>query len=336
MRAVVVGAGAIGLFCALRLVERGAEVLVLEAEHQDETPTRTASRAAAGMLGPLSEALIEREGAHPRLIELGLASLQHWRTRGPQISPTTFPARGAKLVGFEESALSRLKMRAESSGAVAQWRNDALLLPDEGAVDANLSLQNLERLVAVRGGEVRRGVSVAQCEARAVVADGDRIEADVVLLAVGAWSAALSPALSALTPTKGQILEVESYALRPGETLRAPDVYIVSRAAGRLIIGATMEFGARDLETDRATIEALHARAARWLPDVADAPILRAWAGVRPMTEDWAPRIGWRDGVLVASGHSRNGWLLAPITAEIVSAYAHGEPIPDLWASFAP
>jgi glycine oxidase len=179
-------------------------------------------------------------------------------------------------------------------------------------------------------------VNVTTCEARAVTAGGDRIEADIVVLAVGAWSASLSPALSALTPTKGQILEVESYALRPGETVRAPDVYLVSRAAGRLIIGATMEFGARDLETDRATIEALHARAARWLPDVADAPILRAWAGVRPMSADSAPRIGWRDGVLVACGHSRNGWLLAPITAEIVAAYVHGEAIPDLWKSFAP
>jgi glycine oxidase len=110
----------------------------------------------------------------------------------------------------------------------------------------------------------------------------------------------------------------------------------VGRRAGSVIIGATMEPGLMDLAADQDVAEVLAARARAHLPALASAPITRSWAGVRPMSADWAPRIGRAEGLVIACGHSRNGWLLAPITAEIVCASVFGDDVPSLWAEFAP
>lgn len=337
MRVIVIGAGAIGLMAALRLAERGADVLVLESEPEGFASTRGASRAAAGMLGPLSETLYEHAGTHPRLLELGLASLDMWRTRGPLLALSTFPARGARLVGYSDSAIEALDARAKTLGRAIAQRDGALSIPDEAAIGAAEALGAIARAALERGAQIRRGVEVVAITAKQVtLADGAKESADAIVVATGAWSAPLIPNAPAISPVKGQILEVDSSALAPGETVRSPNAYAVGRAPGRVIIGATMEHGRIDLDTDEATIDAMRAKAAKIDPSLPDARVVRAWAGIRPTSADWAPRIGRVGDVFIARGHSRNGWLLAPITADMLCAYVFGEAIPDLWAAFAP
>jgi glycine oxidase len=337
MRVVVVGAGAIGLSCALALAERGARVTVLDAEPEGAWPSRCASRAAAGMLGPFSETLLEPPGVHPRLFDLCVAALDLWRAHGPALGLATFPAQGARLTGYEGARLTALAARVAARGARALWRGEDLVLPDEGVVDAPEALAALTRALADRGGAVRRGAAVAGLERGAArLASGERVAGDEIVLCPGVWGGRLNPALAALTPMKGQIAELVSSALAPGETIRAPDFYAVGRAGGRVLVGSTMEPGRTDLEIDPDTIETLARRARTRLPALAAAPVARAWAGVRPMSADGAPRIGRLAGALVACGHSRNGWLLAPLTGRILAAHAFADPLDDLWTSFAP
>jgi glycine oxidase len=334
MRVIVVGAGAIGLMAALRLAERGADVTVFDAEPENASPSRSASRAAAGMLGPLSETLVERAGTHPRLLELGLASLALWRARGAMLRLSTLPARGARLRGYPPESIEHLRARA---GRLTVTREGGdIVIADEAAIDPREALAALGAALAERGGALRRGRAVVDVsEGMVRFSDGGTERADGVVLATGAWSAGLAPG-AAPTPTKGQIVEVESDAIAPGATVRAPNVYAVGRADGRVVIGATMEAGRTDLEAEASVSEDLRARAGAIDPRLAQAKIVRAWAGVRPMSADWAPRIGRAGAAIVARGHSRNGWLLAPITAEIVAAHVFGDDLPDLWAAFAP
>ena len=321
--------------CALRLAERGAQALVLESELAGASPSRTASRAAAGMLGPLSETLVERASVHPRLLELGIDSLDLWRARADTLGLNAFPARGARLVGFSQGDIGRVHQRAHAFGRELVEQRGEAIIACEAAIDPEAALAALERAIADHRGEVRRGAQVNAISRNQVdLRDGSHERADVIVLATGAWSPALQGA--SFTPVKGQILEARSDALQPGETMRAPSIYAVGRAPGRIIIGATMEEGRADLSTDAATIDRLLQTARAMHPSLADAQLVRAWAGVRPMSADGAPRIGRVGEAIIAAGHSRNGWLLAPITAEIVCAHAFEEDIQELWAAFDP
>jgi glycine/D-amino acid oxidase-like deaminating enzyme len=251
---------------------------------------------------------------------------------------STFPARGATWIGAP-GLLAPLQARAEGHARAAHWRADnELHLPDEAALDPTEALASLERALTDRGGAVRRGVTAIKAsENEIALADGTRERADLVVLATGLGAPDLAPhAPPPLTPTKGQILEVRSSALAAGAALRGADVYAVGRTTNRVVLGATMEPGRADLGTDPETLDLISARAGRLSPMLQGAPRLRGWAGVRPMSPDWAPRIGRAGGLIVARGHSRNGWLLAPISAEIVCAHAFGDNIATLWAAFAP
>ena len=117
--------------------------------------------------------------------------------------------------------------------------------------------------------------------------------------------------------------------------LRAPGFYLASRRE-EVVLGATMEMDRFDRAIERAQIEQLHAAAEALLPGEVKLSE-NAWAGVRPMSPDGWPLIGpTGEGVLVASGHSRNGWLLAPVTAEIITAYVFGAKIPPAWEALSP
>jgi glycine oxidase len=141
--------------------------------------------------------------------------------------------------------------------------------------------------------------------------------------------------LAQVRPAKGHLVPVVTPAPLP-LSVRAPDFYLAPRE-GEIVLGSTMEFGAFDRRVERARVRALLEAAHRALPGLVrareDAP---AWAGVRPMSPDWAPLIGRSGPVLVSCGHSRNGWLLAPISAEIICAHVFEEDLPALWAAFHP
>jgi glycine oxidase len=183
------------------------------------------------------------------------------------------------------------------------------------------------------GGELRAGTAVTELlgsEDRVTgvrTATGFEVEAAQVLVAAGAWSAqaALDPSAPAVRPVKGQLLELR---VRPGHAppaerlVRTPRCYVVSRADGRVVVGATTEDQGFDTAVTAAGVFGLLEAAIEVLPDVGELELVATRAGLRPGTPDGRPVIGpgARDGLLWATGHGRNGVLLAPLTADRVLA----------------
>jgi glycine oxidase len=163
-------------------------------------------------------------------------------------------------------------------------------------------------------------------------------DADTVVLAPGAWATeklmSAAPALKQVRPGKGHLVAVAlEHALAPN--LRTEKFYLTQRRDD-VVLGATMEMDRYDRGVDAARIAELLAAAEALLPGEIK-PTDKAWAGIRPMSPDGWPMIGpTGEGLLAAAGHSRNGWLLAPITAEIISAYVFGRDIESAWAALAP
>ena len=214
--------------------------------------------------------------------------------------------------------------------------------PGEAAVDPRLLLPALAAAVERRGGEVIVGAEVTEALiesgrlAGVITADGREHRADRVVLATGAWSGATS-----WLPPRRDRRYVRSRA-RCSPCAASPDqpvcerivaserVYLVPRADGRLIVGATVEERGFDIQVTAGGVHELLREAYRVLPDIAELELVETLAGLRPGTPDNAPLIGpgALDGLVLATGHYRNGILLAPITAEAVAALLAREPLP--------
>lgn len=346
---VIVGAGVVGLFCAVRLAKAGARVTVLEAEGEHASPFGPgASAAAAGMLAPI-------EGAASPHEKLSLASFDLWRQwregaewadgvrfEGGVVISTgadaaTSLVANAERLGRSAAALTAGQAR-KRTGLRARLDN-AVFLEDEGVADPLRVLSGLAMEARAHGVIIDYDADVANVTASAVKTHEDAVyEGDHVLLAPGAWATdkliSAAPPLKLVQPGKGHIVSVAlERSLSP--TLRAPGFYLAQRRED-VVLGSTMELGVYDRRVDPARVKELAAAAEAVLPG--EVKLLdRAWAGVRPMSPDGWPMIGPAgDGLLVAAGHSRNGWLLAPITAEIISAYVSGAEIPPEWAALSP
>ncbi len=207
----------------------------------------------------------------------------------------------------------------------------ALFIEAEGAADPLRVLTGLAMQAHALG--VLRAYDTDACEVTATSVtthEGRVFEADAVVLAPGAWATeklmSAAPALKKIRPGKGMVAAVEiERALGPN--LRAGDFYICQRREDA-VLGATLEYDRFDRKVDRTKIAELHALAEKLLPGEVKLTE-QAWAGIRPMSPDGWPMIGpTKDGILIAAGHSRDGWLMAPITAEIITAYVFGNEIP--------
>lgn len=352
---VIVGAGAVGLFCGLRLAERGADVTVIDG---DAPPPggASASLAAAGMLSPIAEALTEPETAHPQRRDLALASFDLWRAAS---APLAAHARfeGALVLGPNVEALKRemeaLGRRHDMMTRAAigsRFRVDpadveGLYVADDGVIDPPAMLAALKDALTAIGGRVLYDI-----EAEAIIQKpwrrvrclgGELLSADHVVIAPGVWARDslfdIAPALKLVRPAKGALAEVVLESDAP-INIRGPGFYLAPRSGGEAVLGATMEFDTFDRRADAHKVDALLEAVERALPQQVRRTARPPWAGVRPMSPDWSPMIGLNGepGILVAAGHSRNGWLLAPVTAAIISAYVFGEEIAPLWAAFSP
>ncbi|MET0558737.1 MAG: FAD-dependent oxidoreductase [Solirubrobacterales bacterium] len=172
-------------------------------------------------------------------------------------------------------------------------------------------------------------------------AESEELLADAVVLCAGAWSARAQwlpeQARPAVRPVKGQVLELRAAAGEPPcERIVASErIYLVPRPDGRLIVGATSEERGFDTTVLAGGVHELLREAYRVLPDVAEMELLGAIAGLRPGTPDNLPLIGPGaiDGLHLATGHYRNGVLLAPLTAEAIAAQLTGEAGPDVAAA---
>jgi glycine oxidase len=165
-------------------------------------------------------------------------------------------------------------------------------------------------------------VNVADGTVSGVTTIKTSFAASKVVNCAGAWSGQIRPHSFPTRPVKGQML---CLIMHPRDLLkhviRTPDVYLIPRSDGRLLIGATVEEAGFDKRTDIATIQRLHKSAITVVPELRDAKILESWAGLRPGTPDALPIMGATEipGYYVATGHFRDGILLAPITAQAMA-----------------
>ncbi|HWO15713.1 MAG TPA: glycine oxidase ThiO [Solirubrobacterales bacterium] len=347
--AIVVGAGAIGLSCAWRAARRGARVVVLDRDR----PPAGATRVAAGMLAPVGELTF----GEPELLELTLAAAELYPSFVAELEAASgmsagYERRGALHVALdrdEAAELRRIHDLQRSLGLEAEWLpprrcrdlepgltpsfNGGVHAPGEAAVDPRALTVALLAALAAEGVEVRTGVEVAaaltQGESLVGVrtSEGDELRAGTTVLAAGAWSGQAEwlskEARPPVRPVKGQIIELRTPDGEPPcERIVASErVYLVPRPDGRLIAGATVEERGFDTAVTAGGVHELLREAYRLLPDVAEMELVEAVAGLRPGTPDNLPLIGpgAMDGLVLATGHYRNGILLAPLTAERVA-----------------
>jgi glycine oxidase len=332
---IIAGAGIIGVSLALELRQRGASVLALDCRE----PGSEATSAAAGMLAPADpetpEALrppaIESARMFPefvRKIESAGKMRVDFRRVGAiaLLHDVHAPAEYRSLSSDE---LQRLEPSLKNPGQPA-------FFVQEDSVDPFLLMQAALAAARNLGVEIRGHTAVTEiCEHGKVidvVTETDTFRASAVVDCRGAWSGA------PVRPRKGQMLYVQPRAGVLQHVLRAPDVYLVPRSSGKILVGATVEDVGYDKSVDPSTIHFLFTAAAKYLPEISSAPITQSWAGLRPGTPDDLPVLGptGTPGVFVASGHFRNGILLAPITAKIMADLVQGRPSSLDIGAFAP
>ncbi|QUD89149.1 NAD(P)/FAD-dependent oxidoreductase [Phenylobacterium montanum] len=325
-RVIVAGAGAFGSAIALRLVQSGARMTLVD---PDLGLGRSASAVAAGMLAPALESVLDPETNVP--FAMLRAARELWPAFeariGRDIGLSRAGAAFVDLPGLEprvEALRSKLKaLGAEIAPPPASLDGlNAVFTPEDWRLSPAEALPALLGAFRAAGGTAVRGALAAVEPGAAVLADGGRLVADRVLLATGAAGLGLAPELSRLAPIKGQIVSYPDFTPPAGApTLRCQGGYAAGGEDG-LFVGATMEAGQNDLMADPATVERLHALAGRLYPAVRDLEPIPA-VGVRATSPDGRPMVGpsAAPGVLLAVGARRNGWLLAPLVAEITAAY---------------
>ena len=358
---VIVGGGVIGLSSAWRLAQAGARVAVLE---RDEPPAG-ATRVAAGMLAPVGEVTF----GEPRLLELTLRAAEIFpgfvaeleAASGIDTGLTRSGALHVALDSDEAEQLRRVHDLQRRLGLEAEWLapracrelepgltpslRGGVLAPGEGSVDPRALSAALLGALSGEGVEVRTGTEVgsALIEGERVAGvrtvGGEELRAAEVVLACGAWSgqAAWLPerARPPVRPVKGQILELRSpagAAAPAGRIVASERVYLVPRPDGRLIAGATVEERGFDTSVTAGGVHELLREAYRLLPDLAEMELVGALAGLRPGTPDNLPLVGpgTLDGLTLATGHFRNGILLAPLAAAQLVAILTPDPTPEL------
>ena len=346
----IAGAGIVGLSLARSLARAGLRVVVLTSE----APMTEASHAAAGMLAvedpenpPELLALSRLSRAlYPRILdEIAEESGQHvtWQTRR---TLQIVSGERARRPGLEDGVANLLPMLTVPAGAEAHLLAEQSLDPRELA-------SALVRAVAARGPELRTGSPVLRVQDRgtavSVETPTDTLHAGCFVDCTGAWSLSTSHAPSLrVVPRKGQMLTIATPpALARAEiVLRSHDVYLVPRLhgvhAGQCVIGATVEDAGFDRQVHASDLRVLLHRAAALLPELHSAEILDSWAGLRPATADLLPvlgriaRTGQSSNLFVASGHYRNGILLAPATAAVMTDLLLGRPAAVALDAFSP
>lgn len=338
---VVVGGGLIGLATSAAAAERGLSVALLAADRPG-----AASRAGAGLLVPHDSG----EGVHGNVARFMTAARDLYAAYVPWVEersgvPIPYYGSGAlELAGSPEECASlhaaapadavRLTAAdvAELEPALAPTAG-GVLYPRDGAVD-NVRLTDALASIVDRHPRVRvvreAAVRIAfDSGSPAVIgASGARAQAAHVVLAAGAWSGTVRglPRPIPVRPLRGQICTIGTTPLR--HVVLGPDVYMVSRNWDRTLVGSTMEEAGFDPATTAEAIDGLRRRAGAACPSLSRHSIIDAWSGLRPATPDLLPILGvdpHHDGLIYACGHSRNGILLAPLTAAITAAIAAGD-----------
>ncbi|HYO59366.1 glycine oxidase ThiO [Archangium sp.] len=352
---VIVGGGVMGCGIALRLRQTGARVTVLERS----IPGAEASSAAGGILAPQKEA----EGPGP-FLELCLRSRGLYPDFAAELQALTgvnvnYLPSGLLSLAFDEAGAQRLEatvgwqraldLRAELLGP-AEVRTlepqlsphvlAAARFPEDHQVDNRLLTRALTMAAARVGATFRtgyvRGVVEENGRAVGVDLDGETLRADAVVIAAGSWSGlvqgiSLDPRV--VRPARGQMVQLQTRLPPFSHVIFSDTGYVIPRADGRVIVGSTLEFAGFEKNVTAEGLHRILSLAMQICPALASAPVQETWAGLRPYTDDHLPILGAGPlpGLFLATGHFRNGILLAPITAKLMAQAVLGEtPSVDL------
>ncbi len=345
----IIGAGVIGLGIAWRLAARGIRVTVFDRAAAGQG----ASYAAAGMLAACAEA----EPGEEALIALGRESQARWPAFADELRAYTgvdveLRTEGTLVVALTADDQARLQHHLvfqQQLGLPIHWITasetrqrephlagklaGALLSPQDHQVDNRKLTLALRRAAEAAGALIREHEAVEAISTQTgrvtgiIMADGTQVAADCVVLAAGPWSRSIKgiPAelLPPVRPIKGQMLALRDNPTAPliSHVVWGPGVYLVPRNDGRLLVGATVEEKGFDNSITAGGLLALIEAAWRLVPAVEELPIAETWVGHRPGSRDDAPILGQSPmhGLIYATGHHRNGILLAPITAETIT-----------------
>lgn len=340
---IIIGGGIIGLSLAIALRKRGATVLVVERGE----PGREASHAAGGMLvdcpletpAPLQGLATASARMYPefvRELEVESGMKADLRDQGTILFADPQHADECARIGLAPANPRQLEPQLA-------YDQPAFYLPersvDPRAITA-VALKAAKNLgVDFSSGDSVTAVNLSDSQVTGVRTTKTRFAAANVVNCAGAWAGQIGPQAFPTRPVKGQMLCL----VMPSRTLikhviRSPKAYLIPRSDGRMLVGATVEEAGFDKRTDPTTIQRLHRAALELVPKLRDAKILEDWAGLRPGTPDALPILGATatPGYYIATGHFRDGILLAPVTAEVMAAVVEGRtPEHDLTA-FSP
>ena len=354
---IVVGAGVVGCAVAHRLASTGARVQVLETR----SPGLGATRASAGVLAPY----IEGHGSDA-LRALGRRSLDLYdafveQARVESGHAITYERRGTLEVALTESDVTRLVAASDvlwRQGVEARWvpplafedyephlspsAAGALLIPQHGLIGVSALTLALAAAAERHGARFKSLTSAIRIHAM----PGGRVgvettsaswDADRVVLAAGTWSGHITVDGAdrvPVRPVRGQLLQLRTEPGTLGHVVWGSAGYLVPWPDGTVLVGATSEDAGFDETCTDEGISGLRKMAAALVPALADAPMTEARAGLRPAGPDDLPLVGPSaavPGVIYATAHYRNGVLLAPLTAGLVSDLVFGRPAdPDL------
>ena len=359
---LVVGGGLIGLASAWRLAAGGASVVTV-----DPTPGGGASWAAAGMLAPVTE-------VHPgeeRLLRFNLVAAASYPDFVAELEDETgadvgYRRCGTLLVardsddnaaledvfryqmelGLEVERLTGRDCRKHEPALSPRTRG-GILVPGDHQVDNRALVRAL--LTACE----RRGVRFERRRVEAIEVERDRVAriwlegggvsaARHVVLAAGARSGSIdglaAAGLPTVRPVKGQLIHLRGPAPLVTSNVRGIDAYLVGRADGRVVLGATVEEQGFDLRITAGAVHELLRAAYELVPGITELEVVETTAGARPCTPDNAPLLGRTavEGLVVATGHFRNGVLLTPVSARAVAELILENRVDEAVEPFAP
>lgn len=357
--AAIIGGGIIGVSCALALVEAGLRVGVFDRQE----PGREASWAAAGMLspaphlpgdGPLVPLSRESLRLYPEFI-LSIESASQKNTNYTQKGALElfFGAEGPQErdnhvalcqgLGLTVAAISATEARRREP-SVASTTRAAAFFPDEATIEPRALMEAVIEAARARGVEISahspvQSLVLQENRCSGIVAAGEQISTDRVVVAAGCFShdvfeegSSCAERLTPFLPTRpvrGQMLALLPRDTTLARAVRSSRGYLVPRSNGWIVAGSTLEETGFDKHTTVEGLQKIRKAAVELIPDLASAEIAESWCGLRPGTPDGLPILGPIDieGVILATGHFRNGILLAAVTAQLVKDWImHARP----------
>ena len=362
--AIVIGGGVIGLSIARALSQRGLRVTLIERAR----PGAEASFAAAGMLAPQAEA--DRADA---FFELACAGRDLYPPTAAALSEETgidieLERTGTLYLAFTEDDEKEIEHRYEWQSRaglpverlsgdevrhlepfVSEHVRGALRFPLDVQVENRRLVAALAAAAQKYGVRLLTGVNVeslriARAGIEGVETSCGPVHAPVAIVACGAWSSFITSPDSPvprvrIEPVRGQILCFEAYARPARHVIYSPRGYLTPRLDGRLLAGTTTEYAGFDKRVTGGGLHAISTHALEIAPATKHLTLLDAWCGLRPRAEDEFPVLGGCAevrGLYYATGHYRNGILLAPITGELIAEAITSGAVSPLLAAFTP